>query len=98
MRSQLNGLGPLPAGRAKLSVQLFRSGCNSTLDRPVQQSARELIILELYREGRIAAGKAAELFGMGRSESLRVAAQLGVPYFEMTNQEWNEEISESRKI
>jgi predicted HTH domain antitoxin len=67
-------------------------------DRPVQQSARELIILELYRQGRIAAGKAAELLGMGRSDFLQVASQAGVPYFEMTTQEWNEEISESRKI
>jgi predicted HTH domain antitoxin len=69
-----------------------------SLDRPVEQSARELIVLELYREGRIAAGKAAEFFGMGRSDFLQVASQVGVPYFEMTTQEWNEEISESRKI
>ena len=69
-----------------------------SLDRPVQQSARELIILELYRQGRIAAGKAAELLGMSRSAFLQVASQAGVPYFEMTTQEWNEEISESRKI
>jgi len=74
-------------------LELLRS-----LDRPVQQSARELIILELYREGRIAAGKAAELFGMGRSDFLQLASQVRVPYFEMTSQEWNEEISESRKI
>jgi predicted HTH domain antitoxin len=69
-----------------------------SLDRPVQESARELIILELYRQGRIAAGKAAELFGMSRSGFLQVASQAGVPYFEMTTQEWNEETSESRKI
>jgi predicted HTH domain antitoxin len=69
-----------------------------SLDRPVQQSARELIILELYRQGRIAAGKAAELLGIDRAHFLQVASQTGVPYFEMTTQEWNEEISESRKI
>jgi predicted HTH domain antitoxin len=69
-----------------------------SLDRPVQQSARELIILELYRQGRIAAGKAAELLGMDRAHFLQAASQVGVPYFEMTTREWNEEISESRKI
>ena len=36
-----------------------------SLDRPVRQTARELILMELYREGRIAAGKAAELLGIG---------------------------------
>jgi predicted HTH domain antitoxin len=74
-------------------LELIRS-----LGGPVQQSARELIILELYRQGRIAAGKAAELLGMGRSDFLQVASQAGVPYFAMTTQEWNEETSESRKI
>jgi predicted HTH domain antitoxin len=69
-----------------------------SLDRPVQQSARELIILELYRQGRIAAGKAAELLGIGRSDFLQFASQVGVPYFEMTTQEWNDEVSESREI
>ncbi len=69
-----------------------------SLDRPVQQSARELIILELYRQGRIAAGRAAELLGVSHSDFLRVAAGVGVPYFEMTTSDWNEESSESRKI
>ena len=66
-----------------------------SLDRPVQQSARELIILELYRQGRIAAGKAAELLGIDRAHFLQVASQTGAPYFEMTTREWNEEVSES---
>ncbi len=69
-----------------------------SLDRPVQQTARELIILELYREGRIAAGKAAELLCMAQPEFLRYASEVGVPCFQMTRQEWNDEISASRKI
>jgi hypothetical protein len=59
---------------------------------------RELIILELCRQGRIAPGKAADPLGMGRSDFLEVASQVGVPYFEMATREWNEEVSESRKI
>ena len=69
-----------------------------SLHRPVQQTARELIILELYREGRVAAGKAAELSGVPQQDFLRRASELSIPYFEMTPQEWDEEISESRKI
>jgi predicted HTH domain antitoxin len=82
--------------QVELGQELFE--LLESLHRPVQQSARELIVLELYRRGRIAAGKAAELLGMGRSDFLRVASRVGVPYFEMTTQEWNEEISESRKL
>lgn len=69
-----------------------------SLHRPVEQAARELIVMELYRQGRIAAGKAAELLGMGRPEFLQLASQAGAPYFDLTRQEWNEEISRSREV
>jgi uncharacterized protein len=69
-----------------------------SLDRPVQETARELIVMELYREGRIAAGKAAELLGVGLSDFLQFASQAGAPYFDLTSQEWKEEFSRSEKI
>ncbi|MGH9446201.1 MAG: UPF0175 family protein [Terriglobia bacterium] len=69
-----------------------------SLDRPVEQTARELIILELYRQGRISAGRAAELSGVSESDFLQSASQVGIPYFEMNGQEWNEEILQSRKL
>lgn len=34
------------------------------LDQPIQQAARELIVLELYRRAVISSGKAAKLLGM----------------------------------
>jgi predicted HTH domain antitoxin len=52
-----------------------------SLDRPVQQTARELIVMELYREGRIAAGKAAELLGIARSDFLQLASPGRRPLF-----------------
>jgi len=35
---------------------------------------------------------------MDRARFRLVASQAGVPNFEMTTQEWNDEVSESRKI
>jgi len=61
----------------------------------VQQTARERIVMELYREGRIAAGKAAELLGIGFSPT-RLSGRH--PYFDLTTQGCNEETSQSRKI
>jgi predicted HTH domain antitoxin len=87
---------PMSTVQLELGQELLDLLCS--LDRPVQQAARELIVLELYREGRIAAGKAAELLGMDRAQFLQAASQVGVPYFEMTSRDWNEEVSESRKI
>lgn len=61
------------------------------LNQPVQQAARELIVLELYRRGAISSGKAAELLGMSRQEFILHASHLGIPYFAMTLDEWEAE-------
>lgn len=34
------------------------------LHRPVKEAARELIVLELYRQGELSSGKAAQLLGV----------------------------------
>ena len=57
----------------------------------VEQSARELIILELYRRGAISSGKAAQLLDMTRWELVRYASKLGIPFFDMTDDEWKSE-------
>lgn len=59
-----------------------------TLDRPVSQAARELIVLELYRQRTISSGKAAGLLGIRRAEFIRFASDLGIPYFTMTDEDW----------
>ena len=68
------------------------------LNQPVQQAARELIVLELYRRGTISSGKAAELLGMSRWEFIHHASQLGIPYFAMTEDEWEAERKRSETL
>jgi predicted HTH domain antitoxin len=60
-------------------------------NRPLQQEVRELIVLELYRRGTVSSGKAAELLRMRRWEFVRYASRLGIPYFDMTQDEWQGE-------
>ena len=57
------------------------------LHRPVKETARELIVLELYRQGEISSGRAAELLGMRRDEFIRYASERGIPYFQLTDDE-----------
>lgn len=57
-------------------------------NQPVEQAAREMIVLELYRRGSISSGKAAELLGMSRIAFLQNASRLGIPFFDMTEDEW----------
>ncbi len=47
----------------------------------LQSRVRELIALELLREGHISSGKAAELLGISKGEFVLLMAQHDVPYF-----------------
>jgi hypothetical protein len=61
------------------------------LDQSAEQSAVELIAFELFRRGLISGGKAAALLGMTRLGFIRYADRLGIPYFNLTPEEWEAE-------
>jgi predicted HTH domain antitoxin len=67
-------------------------GLLGQLDQPVQRVARELIVLELYRQGVASSGKVAQLLGMSHLEFIQHASRLGIPYFAMTPDEWKAEV------
>lgn len=68
------------------------------LNEPLEQAARELMVLELYRRGTISSGKAAELLDMSRLVFIRYASGLGIPYFNLTEDEWEQELESSRAL
>jgi predicted HTH domain antitoxin len=74
------------------------AGLLQMFDKPVPDTARELIVLELYRQGKISSGKAAELLGMSRVAFIQYASNLGVPFFDMTEAEWQAEVEQARKL
>ncbi|MGH7213999.1 MAG: UPF0175 family protein [Tepidisphaeraceae bacterium] len=74
-------------------VALLRQA-NQSADR----AAREMIALELFRRGTISSGKAAQILGMGRLEFIQHAGQLGIPYFNMSSDEWAAEMESVRRL
>ena len=68
------------------------------LKRPAKQAARELIVLELYREGAISSGKAAGLMGMPRGQFIPHAGTLGISSFQLGGEELRREIAESESV
>ena len=74
------------------------TGLLQMFDKPVPDTARELIVLELYRQGKISSGKAAELVGMPRIAFIQHASDLGIPFFDMTEEEWRAEVDQVRKL
>jgi predicted HTH domain antitoxin len=67
-------------------------------NQPVQAAGREMIVLELYRRGSISSGKAGELLGMPRIDFIKHASRLGIPYIDMTEDEWAAEKAASESL
>jgi predicted HTH domain antitoxin len=67
-------------------------------NQPLEQAAREFIILELYRRGAISSGRAAELLGMSRSEFIHYTSRLGIAFFDMTDDKWQAERSSAQSL
>ena len=64
----------------------------------VQEAAREMIVLELYRRGTISSGKAGEILGVPRIDFIEHASRLGIPYFNMSEAEWAAEVKAAESL
>jgi hypothetical protein len=60
---------------------------------PIERQALELIVLELYRRHTISAGRAAIILGMDKLSFIRWSGSLGIPYFDLTEEEWERELA-----
>jgi predicted HTH domain antitoxin len=61
-------------------------------EKPLDQAARESLVMDLFRRGKISTGKACELLSLDRLAFAQRAAELGIPYFQMTKEEWEDEM------
>ena len=60
-------------------------------------TAKECVVLELYRRGAISSGKAAELLGMDRIEFIHYSGRLGIPFFRQSSEELQAEMQQLRR-
>ncbi len=56
-----------------------------------------MILFELYRRSLISSGKAAELMAIPRLEFIQRASELGIRYFRFGEEEWQQEVTESKR-
>ena len=73
-------------------------GVLEELRRPVKEAARELIVLELYRQGELSSGKAAQLLGLEREDFIRQASAKGIPYFQLRGEDLRREVDASKQF
>jgi predicted HTH domain antitoxin len=75
-------------GKITIDVDEELAAVLQHMHQPLEQAVRELMMLELYRRGSVSSGKAAELLGMSRLAFLQHASRLGMPFFDMSEDEW----------
>jgi predicted HTH domain antitoxin len=66
--------------------------------QPVEDAAREMIVWELYRRGSISRGRAAELLNLDLLTFIQRASGLGIPYVDMTEEEWKAEMQSAADL
>ena len=57
----------------------------------LEETTREMLVIELFRRGTISTGKASGLLGLTRIEFARRASDLGIPYFLISKEDWEAE-------
>jgi predicted HTH domain antitoxin len=62
-------------------------------EQPLDQAAREALVMDLFRREKISTGKACELLGLERMAFVRRAAELGVPVYLTTEEEWKADLA-----
>ena len=60
-------------------------------EKPLDQAAREALVMELFRRGKLSTGKASKLLSLDRAAFARRASELGIPYFLMSKEDWEAE-------
>ena len=67
-------------------------------DSGYQFKVKELMMLELIRQGKLSFGKAAELLGISKLRLITDLGQFGLPYFDMPIGEVLEDADAARQV
>jgi len=65
-------------------------------DQSASAAARELLVMELYRLGRLSTEKSASVLGMNRLSFLNRASDLGVSYLQLSPGELEADLNVAR--
>jgi len=58
----------------------------------IERNVLEMLVLELYRQRKLSVGRAAALLGLDQLAFIRWSGALGVPFFDMTDEDWEHEL------
>ena len=86
--------------RIKAELELSRDllGVLHVTEKELGPKLKLLIALELFREEKISSGKAAEVVGLSKSESIDELDRHGIPYFSETPEELAAQVEAMRRL
>ena len=62
-------------------------------DKPLDEAAREALVMDLFRRQKISTGRACELLGLDRMDFIRRANEHNVPVYLTTEKEWEADLA-----
>lgn len=62
------------------------------------ESIHRLVVFELFRRGRLSSSRGAQLLALSRVDFIRAASDLGIPYLDLSPDEWTEEVAAANKL
>jgi predicted HTH domain antitoxin len=79
----------------KVEIELLRDllAAQDIPEADLGQRAKEWIVLELFQEGEISAGKAGEILGLSKSSFLGLLTSHHLPYVDADPQELEKEVA-----
>lgn len=82
-------------GALKIEIELPRDllAALNIAETDLGRRAQEWVILELFQEGEISAGKAAEILGLTKARFLDLLSQRNLPYLDASPHELDRELA-----
>src|SRR5689334_12186636 len=68
------------------------------LQQPIEKAAVELIVLELYRMGKLSNGRASSLLGMSRLDFIQHASDLGISFLRLSDDDLDADLQVGRLL
>jgi len=63
-----------------------------------QQVVQERTVIRLFEQGDISSGYAADLLGMNKHDFIQLLAKQGVPFFNYSPEEWEQELKNVERV
>ena len=81
-----------------MEIRLPASAKEYVLDDTTEEMRKALLLYPSIANNAISHGKAAELLGMNKMNLIEMYSRLGIPYLDMTDEEFEEEIQTVKRL